>query len=732
MNQIVELLKTIGESKDSDLFVVAGKPPFRREFGEVVPLGEGIVSDEAIDAFRESVLLDEAERTFQKTGGYDAGHTMSDGQRFRLNFLLQQGRPAFVARSVPSGDVDFDELNLPPVLRELAESPRGLILIVGTAGSGKSTTMAALVNHINESFNKHVVTIEDPIEYLHQDKNSLITQREVGADVSSFGEAMRHVVRESPDVILIGEMRDHETMRTAIQASLTGHLVISTMHTADTLQCLERVINHFPEHQREQIADDLAIALSGVVGQRLLRRKDRSGMVPAVEILKATPLVRSLIAARNFDELEDAMKRGQEDGMVTFTRSLSELHKQGVVSLEEGAAAATNREEFLLYAQGMESGVDTFRDSFRGGRDGDEGLNMKRLLHSAVANNASDLLITAGARPCLRLDGEITPLATEPLTATDTKRLLFSVLNAHQRARFEEEREIDFALTSNIRRSKDKGGTGMPYRFRVNGFYQRGNIAVAIRVIAQTIFSPEDLGIPKSVVKMVKRRNGLLLVTGPTGHGKSTTLSSLIDVVNSERACHIITIEDPIEYVHENKKAVVEQREVHADTRSFSNALKYVLRQDPDVILVGEMRDNETMGAALTAAETGHLVMATLHTNNAAQSVDRIIDSFPAHQQNQIRLQLSGCLLGIVSQRLISKIDGNGRVAAFETLIGTTAVRALIREGKTHMIPSVMETGHKDGMVTMDKSLDDLLGRGVISQQDHESLRTLFSGGDSD
>jgi twitching motility protein PilT len=373
----------------------------------------------------------------------------------------------------------------------------------------------------------------------------------------------------------------------------------------------------------------------------------------------------------------------------------------------------------------MESGIETFRHDNDLVNQDSKILNMKRLLHTAIANGASDLLITSGSKPSLRLDGDLKPLDTEPLTPSDTKRLLFSLLNAKQRETFEEQREIDFALSINISRTKGgKTENSIPYRFRINGFFQRGNVAIAVRVIPKKIPRPEELGLPKVLLDIAKKSQGLILVTGPTGHGKSTTLASMINIVNENRACHIITIEDPIEYVHANKKAVVEQREVYADTLSFSNALKYVLRQDPDVILVGEMRDPETIAAALTAAETGHLVMATLHTNSAAKSIERIIDTFPAHQQNQIRIQLSGSLLGIFSQRLIPRRDGNGRVAAFEVMINTNAVQNIIRENKTHLAPSVIETGAKVGMINMDKALKELYERNIISRAEVKKLST--------
>lgn len=720
---IKDLLKSMPEQSASDLFITAEKSPFMRKNTVVEKLDITPYSKEEIDNFRKEVLLPQSEKQFQENGSFDAGITFENGLRFRINFLLQQGVPGFVSRLVPSGAMEFADLLLPNTLAKFAEAPRGLILVVGAAGSGKSTTMASMLNHINNNFQKHIVTIEDPIEFIHKENKCMITQREVGADTVSFADALRHVVRESPDAIFIGEMRDLETMQTAISAALTGHLVVSTLHTSNVIQSVERIINHFPEHLREQAAADLSLALEGIVAQRLVPRADGEGMVPAVEILAASPIARHTIATRNYNDLEDIIKRSYEDGMQTFSRALAEMCKSGLINLQDGARIASNSDEFMLLVQGMESGIETFRDVEGAITQNGKILNMKRLLHSAIANNASDVLLTAGTKPTLRINGDLNALDIDKLTPGDTRRLLFSVLNSRQRETFEENREIDFALSINIKRTeKGKTDDPIPYRFRINGFFQRGNVAVAIRVIPKRIPPPEELGLPQTLLELASKRKGLLLITGPTGHGKSTTLASLINLINQNRACHIITIEDPIEYVHSNQKAVIEQREVYADTMSFSNALKYVLRQDPDVILVGEMRDPETISAALTAAETGHLVMATLHTNDAIKSIDRIIDSFPSHQQSQIRTQLAGSLLGIVSQRLIPRRDNKGRVAAFEIMVNTKAIETLIRESKTHQAMSVMETSAKDGMITLDKALTELYEKNIITRSEAMTL----------
>lgn len=329
---------------------------------------------------------------------------------------------------------------------------------------------------------------------------------------------------------------------------------------------------------------------------------------------------------------------------------------------------------------------------------GTEGqLNMKMLFEHAGTIGASDLLITTGAPPIVRVDGELHHALETPLKPEMTKRLIWSLLNETQQEMFERNRELDFSLavTGNL-------------RFRANIYYQKGAVAGAFRLIPRTIPSMKELGLPPIVKELTLRNRGLILVTGPTGSGKSTTQASMIDLINSMQRCHIVTIEDPIEFVHENKKSIVDQREVYADTISFANALKYVLRQDPDVILVGEMRDVETIAAALTAAETGHLVIATLHTNDAIQSIDRIVDVFPPHQQSQIRVQLAFALIGVVAQQLIPQADGEGRVLATEILIKNYAVGTHIREGKTHQTRAIMEASKGEGMVTMDNRLKEL------------------------
>ncbi|MDO4245264.1 MAG: type IV pilus twitching motility protein PilT [Deinococcus sp.] len=332
------------------------------------------------------------------------------------------------------------------------------------------------------------------------------------------------------------------------------------------------------------------------------------------------------------------------------------------------------------------------------------GIDITDILRIAADKGASDIILAAGLPPQFKLSGVYDSQGFEPLVATDTRKLMYSMMNERQQRTFEEKRELDFSFA-----------LGDKARFRVNAFMQRGNVGGVMRLIPTTVKTIAEMGLPQTVIDIAGAPRGLVLVTGPTGSGKSTTLASMIDHINQTKKVHILTIEDPIEFMHPNKASIINQREVGADTLSFNDALRAALRQAPDVILVGEMRDYETIKAAVTAAETGHLVMGTLHTNSAPESIDRIVDVFPEEQQEQIRVQLANNLVAVMTQQLLPRADGQGRVLAYEILIANPAVRALIREGKTFQITSVMQTGAREGMVTMDAYLAGLFRRHQIT-----------------
>ncbi|WP_313756424.1 type IV pilus twitching motility protein PilT [Tissierella sp.] len=333
-------------------------------------------------------------------------------------------------------------------------------------------------------------------------------------------------------------------------------------------------------------------------------------------------------------------------------------------------------------------------------------MNIIELVNLATSRKASDIHITVGIPPVLRINGHLVILEEERLKPEDTKVLVYETLNENLIKELEEKGEVDTSFSS--------PGIG---RYRVNAYKQRGSYGMALRIIPLEVPTIDDLGLPKVVKDLSRLPRGLILVTGPTGSGKSTTLASMINQINNERRCHILTLEDPIEYLHKHNQSIVNQREIGSDSMSFANSLRAALRQDPDVILVGEMRDLETISIALTAAETGHLVLSTLHTIGAAKTIDRVIDVFPPHQQQQVRIQFSSVIQAIISQQLLPKADDSGRIAAFEIMVATTAIRNLIREEKIHQIDTAIQTGAKFNMQTMDNSLLDLYKKGLITKE---------------
>ncbi len=351
-------------------------------------------------------------------------------------------------------------------------------------------------------------------------------------------------------------------------------------------------------------------------------------------------------------------------------------------------------------------------------------IHLDDLLRDACEKGSSDLHLTVGLPPVVRVDGSLQHLNYSPLLPNDSQRLIYDILSTDQVQWFEKTRELDFSY-----------GVRAVGRFRVNVYRQRGSVGAALRAIPDQIPSFEQLGLPPVIRELTRKHSGLILVTGPTGSGKSTTIACMIDAINSELPIHIMTIEDPIEYLHRHKRAMINQRELNTDTDSFENALRAVLREDPDVILIGEMRDLETIAAALTLAETGHLVFGTLHTRNAPQTIDRVIDVFPPHQQDQIKVQLSNSLEAVIAQQLCPQAGG-GRVAAIEIMVATSAIRNLIREGKTYQIYGALETGAQFGMQTMDKVLADLYRFGRITNEeamsraiDRENYKRFLQGG---
>ena len=481
MISISEFLIHAVEKNASDLFITAGKKPAFRIQGEIVTDPRfPEVSAGDINEFRRHVIGKSGEEEYLAKGGYDASHTLGGEERYRLNFFTTTNGPGLAVRPIRSGnEVFFGDLNLPQSLGNLCSLQRGLILITGSTGCGKSTTLSAMVNHINSTSARHILTIEDPIEYVHSDKESFVTQREITDTIGGFSQALKFALRENPDVIVIGEMRDMETIQVAIAAAMTGHLVISTVHTTDTIQTIERLLMMFPETQREQLAADLGLSLQAVISQRLLPRADAEGMYPAVEILLGTATVRKQISDRDFNALEISLKAGIHQGMISFNRSLFQLYEQGIITRTTALTASGNANELDLMMKGMENGNDVFLQHYGNDDDNTGMVDMRALFRAAVKNRASDLLLSAGSTPMLRLNGSLRALDLPVLTAEDVERLLFSIISRRQRIVLEEKRELDFALSVSL--PLTEGTEPTQYRFRLNAFYQRGSLGLVAR-----------------------------------------------------------------------------------------------------------------------------------------------------------------------------------------------------------------------------------------------------------
>jgi len=359
-------LQRMVDTEASDVFLSAGEAPTYRISGDLVQVDLPAPSEADMQAYVAELLTPVARQRFEQSPDIDVAHTIENVGRFRINLYMQQGRLALVARLIPTAKLDFDLLGLPHVIRDMVDKRRGLILVVGPTGCGKSTTLASLIHHINATRSDHIVTIEDPIEFIHEPQRCLIHQRQVGYDTESFATALRHIVRQSPDVILIGEMRDRDTMETAINAAMTGHLVLSTMHTTSVVQSIDRMLNYFPPDARRQAQADLAATLVGLVAMRLLPRKDGKGRCPAVEVLRGTPTARRLITEGDFVELYDLIKRSRDAGMMTLNQSLVELTKAGTIDANDAVAHAPNPDEFRLNMEGMFTGTDSI--DLRGGQ----------------------------------------------------------------------------------------------------------------------------------------------------------------------------------------------------------------------------------------------------------------------------------------------------------------------------------------------------------------------------
>ena len=580
------------------------------------------------------------------------------------------------------------------------QKPWGMVLVTGPTGSGKTNTLYSSISAINTP-ETNIMTAEDPVEFNLVGVNQVQVRENIGLN---FAAALRSFLRQDPNIILVGEIRDFETAEIAVKAALTGHLVLSTLHTNDAPSTVNRLMNMGIEPFL------VASSLNLVCAQRLVRSICKNCTEP--HPTPAPALMQAGFSAEDAKTVVPNRGKGCEKcnntgykgrvglyEVMEVTEELRELILVGASALELRRKAVD--EGMITLAQQRASQGQGRRHDDRRGRQGDgevDGARCPSCCKTLVELEGSDLHLTTNTPPQIRVHGHLQRLDGADLTPPRRSSSPTACSPTRRRSASRRRSELDFSF----------GIKGMA-RFRCNMFNQRGAVGAVYRLIPEKIRGFQELGLPPVLATLAERPRGLVLVTGPTGSGKSTTLAAMIDKINKERHDHILTIEDPIEFVHQHQGCLVNQREVHSDTQSFSMALRAALREDPDIVLIGEMRDLETVESALRIAETGHLTFGTLHTNSAAQTINRIIDIFPSHQQSQIRTQLSLVLEGIVCQALLPKIGG-GRVASLEIMVPTPAIRNLIREDKVHQIYSAMQTGQeKMGMQTMNQSLATLL-----------------------
>ena len=567
-----------------------------------------------------------------------------------------------------------------------------------------------MVDQVNANMYGHILTIEDPIEFMHESKKCLINQRELGPHTLSFPNALRSALREDPDYILVGEMRDLETIRLALTAAETGHLVFATLHTSSAAKTIDRIIDVFPAAEKEMVRAMLSESLVSVISQTLLKTKDGQGRVAAHEIMIGNPAIRNLIREGKVAQMYSAIQTGQNIGMQTLDQCLVEMVRRNMVNVAE--AKQPRRQQGSVHGL---SRTRSARRPPRGPRNQETpgwNANAPPLSFTSCSSSwSSRRAPTSSSPPAFRPRSRSTAGSSRcrrsGLTPQHTMELVRSVMNDKQAAEFESTKECNFAIAP--------PGVG---RFRVNAFVQQGRIGMVLRTITTDIPKFEELGLPPVLKDVIMSKRGIMMFVGATGCGKSTSMASLLGYRNENSYGHIITIEDPIEFVHEHRNCIVTQREVGVDTDDWQIALKNTLRQAPDVILIGEVRERETMDYAISFAETGHLCLATLHANSTNQALDRIINFFPEERRAQLLMDLSLNIRAFVAQRLIPRRDGRGRVPAVEVMLNSPLISDLIFKGDVSGIKEIMKKSRELGMQTFDQSLFGLYEAGLISYED--------------
>jgi twitching motility protein PilT len=635
--RINELLSRMIELNATEIHFIVGRAPAVRRFSNMIFMVEERPMQE--DEIRNFITVDLHPShlgRIEKTGFLDITYFHKE-VRYSLSFTRQQRSILMVARRTECSTLDIADLGLDERISALAMERSGLVIISGPNGGGKTTTFHAMVHHINCLRASHIVIIEDPIENHHRD---------------NLLDGVKHAIRKRPDCLFLSDMHEVELTNLAIEAALAGILVVAIMHETGVRSVLERLISLRPEEQREAHLADLSQALRGIISQKLVPKADGPGKLPLQEIFINSGRMPTLLRQRDLNEIERHIHSG-ENG---FNKTVADLVLSGTLSGETALAGTRFGRECTVMALAGGS-----RDGLALGDSADAEL-VRECLSTLVENNATDLIISEGTPPILRIDGNLLEMEHPALNPSETREFLFNLMSGEQKKRFEDNSEADFAISIQFE------SFGMR-RFRVSGYRQRGNVGCVIRLVGGRPPSPDELGLPEQLVELSDSKSGLLLITSSSGHGKSSTLASLIARINQTRPVHIVTIEDPVETVFPNRKAVVDQREIGSDVKSYSTGLAAALRQGPEIIVATDLPDIESISTAITAAQTGHLVIATLRSPGPHQAIQSLLEFFPTHQREHIRTQISSCLIGISSQRLIPRENGDGRRPEFELLV---------------------------------------------------------------
>jgi twitching motility protein PilT len=680
---IAELLAFAVKNKASDLHLSAGLPPMIRVHGDVRRINLPPMEHRDVHGMIYDIMNDSQRKAYEESLECDFSFAIPGLARFRVNAFVQQRGAGAVMRTIPSKILTLEELKTPKIFAEITMQPRGLVLVTGPTGSGKSTTLAGMVNHINENLYGHILTVEDPIEFVHESKRCLINQREVGPQTLSFNNALRSALREDPDVILVGELRDLETIRLALTAAETGHLVFGTLHTSSAAKTIDRIVDVFPAAEKEMVRAMLSESLRAVISQTLAQDQGRQW-----------PGRRARDHDRHAgDPQPDPRSQGRADECRDPDRRLGRHADARPVPDRPGAAQRD------LDGRSPQRGPGQGQLPRLTGRYGDRSARRSTLLGFTrwnanrprsscttccklmVASNGSDLFLTAEFPPAFKIDGKVTPVSSVPLT---------SAAHGGTRARADE-RPPGRPSSRRRRRSTSRSArpaSGASGSTRSCSWAGWASCCGRSRARSRRSSSCSCRRILRDL-SVTKR--GLIIVVGATGSGKSNTLAAMIGYRNENTAGHIVTIEDPVEFVHPHKQCIITHREVGVDTENWEVALKNTLRQAPDVIMIGEIRERETMEHAVTFAETGHLCVATLHSNSANQALDRIINFFPEEKRQQLLMDLSLNVKAIISQRLIPMATGTGRMPAVEIMLNSPLIADLIFKGEVGLIKDIMK-----------------------------------------